>query len=303
VKWVQHQVVGDHVADDLFEGMAVRQERSNGTCAPWTSAQLAQAEALRDAIGQVQLARFAQIRALNVELSRSNEQYDAFAHAAAHDLNAPLRGIRQFAEFHLEDASDRLSQEEQEQVHTIVRLAGRMQGLLDDLMAYAQIGRGGWAPETVELREAVAEAVELLGITPARASVSVEPVTLKTDPGALRQLLLNLIGNAVKYSEGLAEISVGRITLAEAADRASTPESLDHAPLDTEVLTVTDHGIGIDPEYFDRVFGLFRQLEATSEGTGAGLAICRLICRRQGGEIWLSSAPGEGTTFYVVPQG
>ncbi|MDO9356367.1 MAG: ATP-binding protein [Solirubrobacteraceae bacterium] len=302
VRWVQHQVVGDTVADDLFAGIATRQEDSNGTCAPWTSAQLAQAEALRDAIGQVQLARFAQMRALNAELARSNEQYDAFAHAAAHDLMAPLRGIRQFTEFHLEDTGDRLTEDEQGQLHTIVRLAARMQGLLDDLMAYAQIGRDAWMPAETPLEVATAEARELLGLEDGVAQIEVEDASMTTDPGALRHVLLNLIGNAIKYSDGPATIEIGRSTLDEVSRTAPPPDGLEGARPDTEVLTVADRGIGIDPSHHDHVFALFRQLEPSSAGTGAGLAICRLICRRQGGDIWLSSEPGVGTTFYVVPQ-
>lgn len=300
VTWIEHQVVGDTFADELFTGVTLRRELASGTCTPWTSAQIAQADEVREAIGQVLIARYSQVQALNAELERSNEEYDAFAHAAAHDLKAPLRGIRQFVEFHLEDTQDRLTAAEQEQMVAVTRMVSRMHGLLDDLMAYAQVGKAEWNPKPVPVEEAVADAFELLGPTAVRCSVTVEPTTFTTDPVALRQILLNLIGNAIKYTDGPATVTVGVTTLEAAEAIAPAPSLMQSAAPSTPVLVVSDEGMGIDPDHHERVFGLFHQLDPKADGTGAGLAMCRLICRRHGGDIWLRSAPGEGTTFLVA---
>lgn len=299
--WIEHEVVTDTIADELFTGVAQRKEKSNGSCAPWTAAQLAQADELRDAIGQVQTARFGHVQALNAELARSNDEYDAFAHAAAHDLKAPLRGIRQYVDFHLEDTGDRLTPEEQEQLHTVTRLADRMNGLLDSLLAYAQAGGSAAHPGAVSVPRAVDEAVELLGPSAAQINLRVEQAELVADADGLRQILFNLIGNAAKYSDGPVAVDLGVTTLADATEQSTPPSSVAGLPADTPVLTVRDDGIGIDPDHHERVFRIFHQLDPASEGTGAGLALCRRICRRRGGDIWLTSAPGQGTTFFVAP--
>lgn len=238
--------------------------------------------------------------ARNAELARSNEEYDTFAYAAAHDLQAPLRGIRQNTEFFLEDTEGQLPAEAREQLDTAVRLAGHMQQMLDDLLVYAQAGRGVPAPRPLSIRETVAEVVELLGERLAGAEMRAVDASITADHGALQQVLLNLVSNAVKYSEGPAEITVGVCGLDEAAAHSTLPSSLaDRAP-DTCVLTVSDRGVGIERDHHDRIFVLFRQLDPNADGSGTGLALCRLICRRHGGDIWLTSQPGAGTTFYVV---
>lgn len=301
VTWLQQST--EQTDAPIGEGVTPRQEHLRGHSAPWTIAQLQQVEWLRESIGEVIVERYGQIQNLADELIRSNEEYDAFAHAAAHDLKAPLRGVNITAEFLLEDARERLTPGEVEQIETIMRLTGRMRGLLDDLLSYAQIGRAEWNPEPIDVPGAVADVVELLGDRAAGAAISAEPASITSDPTGLRQVLLNLIGNAIKYSDGPATVQIAVETLQSAREHSTPPPSLRTAPPATPVLTVTDYGVGIDPAYHEQIFGLFKQLDPAAEGSGAGLALCRLACRRHGGDIWVSSTPGAGTTFFVAPCG
>lgn len=239
--------------------------------------------------------------ARNEQLALANEQYDTFAHAVAHDLRAPLRGIRTNTEFFLEDTADVQFPAGTEQLlETVVRLTDRMQAMLDDLLAYAHAGTDAWHPQPVSLQEVVGEVIDLLGPRAGGAAISPSNRSFTADPGALRQLLLNLVANAVKYSDGPAQVTIDVCTLDDAAARSSVPPTLQHVAGDAAVLTVADRGIGIDDAHHDQIFGLFRQLDPNADGLGAGLALCRLICRRRGGDIWVSSTPGEGSTFFVV---
>lgn len=239
--------------------------------------------------------------ARNEQLALANEEYDTFAHAVAHDLRAPLRGIRTNTEFFLEDTEGiAFPDGAEELLQTVVRLTDRMQAMLDDLLAYAQAGTDAWHPHPVSLPEVLGEVVDLLGSRAEGAVVTPANATFTADPGALRQLLLNLVANAVKYSDGQADVTVDVCTLDEAAARSSVPPTLQHVDGGAAVLTVADRGIGIDDAHHDQIFGLFRQLDSSADGLGAGLALCRLICRRRGGDIWVASKPGEGSTFFVV---
>lgn len=299
VTWLSQDGAED-APTEMGDGVSTRTEELRGQCAPWTDAQLQQSEELRDAIGEVLVSRFGQMQSLADELLRSNEEYDAFAHAAAHDLKTPLRGMRLAAEFLMEDMSERLSADEREEFQTVLRLADRMNGMLDDLLAYARTGRDAWNPEPVDVQRAARETVELLGLAATDAEVTAEATTFVTDAAALQQLLLNLIGNAVKYSDGPATVDISVTTLRAAAQDIAPPASLTSTAPDTPVLAVSDRGPGIDPTHHAKVFELFRQLDPAADGSGTGLALCRLICRRHGGDIWVSSERGRGSTFYLT---
>lgn len=236
----------------------------------------------------------------NDALTRSNEEYDTFAHAVAHDLQAPLRGIRLNTEFFLEDFLDADRGGSARDLETVLRLTDRMRLMLDGLLAYTQAGSGPWKPQAIDLPQAVDEVVELLGQRAEGARIETSGTSLTADPLALRQLLLNLLTNAIKYSEGPANIEVGTCSLADASLRSTPPTSIGTAPPEAVVLTVADQGIGIAPAQQQQVFNLFRQVDPAADGSGTGLALCQLICRRHGGDIWLSSTPGAGSTFFAL---
>lgn len=302
VTWVQHTAI-DRQEETLFGAMRTRVEERAGSSAPWTAAQIRAVTDFRVALASFLLGRLQHVQQLNTALARSNEEFDAFAYAAAHDLKQPIRGIRQYTEFFLEDHGETLTDDARQQLDTVVRLADRMGGLLDDLLTYAELDGANWHSQTVDLRGAVEQAVELLPPQAVqRASIEAGEASLTADPVALQQLLLNLIGNALKYGGEAPTITVGATTLADASRTKAPPTTLADCPPTTPVVFVTDDGVGIDPRFHEHIFELFRTIPGggPESGSGAGLALCRRIARRHDGDIWVASTPGEGATFYTA---
>ncbi|MDQ8043590.1 MAG: ATP-binding protein [Solirubrobacteraceae bacterium] len=300
VTWVNHSAT-EGSGEPLFADMTTRVEHQRGACDPWSSAELSIVADLRVELAALTVDRYQQLAQRATALTRSNAEFNAFAHTAAHDLKQPIRGIRQYTEFFLEDTAHKLDEDEQEQLRTILRLSSRMTGLIDTLMSYAELGDASWRPQSVALRTAVDQAVELLPPEATESmALTVEDGVVRADPTALRQLLLNLVDNAIKYTDGPARVEVSLTTLGALALPATAPHALVELPPEAPVLTVRDHGIGIPAIHHEAVFGLFRKLNKPSEGSGAGLALCRRIAQRHGGEIWLVSEPGIGTTVHVA---
>ncbi|MDO9353134.1 MAG: ATP-binding protein [Solirubrobacteraceae bacterium] len=275
-----------------------------GRSRPWGAAELDAVRDLRTAVAALVITRAEKLARLNDELARSNTELDAFAYAAAHDLREPVRGIEQFAGFLLEDHGDAVGDDGREQIETIRRLTGRMGGLLDALLDYAQLGEQVDRRTTVDLPTVVGEVRELLAARlDADVEISVEPATLHADEDGLRQLLFNLVWNGVKYSEADAEIEVGTCWLSDAPDSEAHVRRSAVGDAEPVAIYVRDRGIGIDPDHFDVIFELFRRLHGKDDyggGAGAGLTLSRRIVERHGGAIWVDSALGEGTTFYFT---
>ena len=226
------------------------------------------------------------------ELNRSNRELESFAYVVSHDLMEPLRMVASYAQLldrryrkHLDaDANDFLG--------FIVDGARRMKRLLDDLLAYSRAGRVGGAPEDVAVDEVLDDVLDNLKVLIEEKSATIErhplPV-LRYGRTELTQLLQNLVGNALKFHAG---------------SRAPRVRIDAHDDGTAWVFAVSDNGIGIAPEYFERIFVIFQRLHAREaySGTGIGLAICRKIVERHGGRIWVESEPGAGTTFrFTVP--
>lgn len=235
----------------------------------------------------------------NTELERFNGELRAFAHAAAHDLREPLRNVISHTTLLERRLGPRLEGEEREILAFVRDGALRMDDLVRDLLTFAEVGRAG-ATATPQDMEAVLAAVihDLRHPIAETGAVIDHPAPLPMVRGHridLERLLLALIGNALKY---------------RAPDRAprvevtATPAVLeDGAP--AWRFSVRDNGIGIEPGhgFEDRIFGLFQRLhgrDAYGGGTGIGLALCRKIVDRHGGRIWVTSTPGEGSTFHFV---
>lgn len=277
-------------------------EEVRGRSAPWSAVEIDAVRELRSSLGALLIARTERLARLNDELTRSNDELDAFAYAAAHDLREPVRGVEQLADFLLEDHGESVGPEGRAQLETILRLADRMDGLLSALLDYAELGVTALTRTRVHLPTMVAEVEELLAasLTP-ETTVQVEDVSVDADETGLRQLLLNLIWNAVKYTEGPAQVEIGVRRLSEIPTVPVRRAVLaDHDPL---VVFVRDQGIGIAPEHHETVFDLFRRLHGKDDfggGNGAGLALCRRIVERHGGAIWVESTPGIGSTFWFT---
>jgi PAS domain S-box-containing protein len=228
------------------------------------------------------------------ELKHSNDELQQFAYVASHDLQEPLRMVASFTQLLASRYRGRLDSDADEFIAFAVDGCNRMQRLIQDLLAYSRAGTNGKALREISGEDALGGALANLRVTieQSGAVVTHDPLpTLRTDDTQLAQVFQNLVGNAIKYrSAEVPHIHISVTTNGE------------HEWL----FSVRDNGVGIDPQYFERIFVLFQRLHRREEfeGTGIGLAVCKKILDRVGGRIWVESQPGMGSTFYfALPQG
>jgi signal transduction histidine kinase len=223
------------------------------------------------------------------QLERSNERLEQFAYAASHDLQEPLRMVSSYLQLLENRYADDLDEEALEYVDFAVDGADRMREMIDGLLQYSRIQSDGEHLEPVDLNAVVEDARDNLEIRirQSGAEITVEDLPqVVGDESQLRQVFQNLLENAIKYSgEGRPKVEVE-------AERSG----------DGWLLAVSDDGIGVDPDHHDRIFGMFKQLHGGEEASGAGigLPLCKRVVERHGGEMWLESEPGEGSTFYFT---
>ncbi len=236
-----------------------------------------------------------------LELERSNAELDSFADIASHDLKEPLRGITNYSSFLIEDYEDLLDENGKAKLHTLARLSGRMESLLNALLAYSRLGREELVLESVSLDDVIADIRENLTarLDEQAAEIRVDgplPV-LTASRERITEVFQNLVSNGIKYNDSPQKI----VEVGIAAERPqSSPPGL---PAEAIVCYVRDNGIGIPEKYRDSVFAIFKRLHGRDEyggGTGAGLTIVKKIVEQSGGRIWLDSVEGEGTTFYLA---
>lgn len=225
----------------------------------------------------------------NRELVRSNEELAQFAYVASHDLKEPLRMVSSYCDLISERYADQLDETGQKFVHYATDGAVRMQRLIDDLLLYSRIGRGGEEVENVDLGEVVEEVRQLLAeaIREADAEIVVEDLpTISGYRAEVARLFQNLIGNALKFRSDVPLV----IEIRAQKDEAGW------------TISVSDNGIGIAPEFRERVFGVFQRLHNREkyEGTGIGLAICEKIVAQLGGRIWLDESEKNGCCVYFT---
>ncbi len=230
---------------------------------------------------------FSEREQLIAELEKKNSELERFVYTVSHDLKSPLVTIVGFLGYLEEDARTGDSDNLRRDIERIQNAAQRMQDLLQDLLELSRIGRVMGEPQEIPFGDLVSEAVELtegrLHEHSIRLVVQPDLPVVHGDRKRLLELLQNLLDNAAKYSTNQPEpvIEIG----CRAMDSRFT------------VFFVRDNGIGIAPEFHDRIFGLFDKLEPASEGTGVGLAIARRIVEVHGGKIWVESEAGKGSTF------
>lgn len=248
---------------------------------------------VEDATERVRAARL--LAEYSRELERSNRELQDFAYVASHDLQEPLRKVRAFGDRLQARLGADLDETAADYLHRMRSTAARMQALIQDLLSYSRVGTRDPVTVIVELEEIVRDVLVDLqaSMESTGGEVTVGPLPAVTaDPLLMRQLFQNLIGNALKYHRpGVPP----RVRVSARGDDGAF-----------ECISVADNGIGIDHQYAERIFTPFERLHARSEyeGTGMGLAICRKIARRHGGDVTVSSTPGEGTTFSVtLPRG
>lgn len=222
-------------------------------------------------------------------LTNSNQELQQFAYVASHDLQEPLRMITGYTQLLAKRYHGKLDQDADEYIAYAVDGAKRMHGLITDLLAYSRVGTSGKEFSAVEFEAVLKTTLTNLqvAIQESGAVVTHDKLpALSCDGGQIGQLLQNLIGNALKY-------------------RNSRPPEI-HIGCKREgshwVFSVKDNGIGISPEYAERIFVIFQRLHTREEypGTGIGLALCKKIVERHGGHIWVESQVGEGATFHFT---
>lgn len=233
-----------------------------------------------------------QIEIANTNLQRSNEELKQFAYVASHDLQEPLRKVNSFCQLLRDEYGDQLDDNAKSYIRFAVDGATRMRALVADLLDYSRVETQGKPLEPTDAGDACAEAIQNLQTTMEEndVKITVEPLpTIQADRAQLVRLFQNLIGNAIKYhSERPPEIQV-------------SVEELDH----DWIISIRDNGIGMEPQYYERIFVMFQRLHARDEysGTGIGLAICKRIVDRLWGRIWVESEPGAGSKFFIsVPK-
>jgi light-regulated signal transduction histidine kinase (bacteriophytochrome) len=238
------------------------------------------------------------------ELAYSNAELQQFAYIASHDLQEPLRKIQAFSNRLKEKCSEALTEQGHDYLDRMQNAAQRMQALIDDLLIFSRVTTKPQPFVPVNLAQSVQEVLGDLEIRIeySRGQVEVgELPTIYADPTQIRQLLQNLISNALKFHHP-AEPPIVKIEgqILKNQELASSDGS---SPVNELCqITITDNGIGFDEKYLDRIFHVFQRLHGRTEyeGTGMGLAICRKIAERHGGSITARSTSGQGTTFIVT---
>jgi PAS domain S-box-containing protein len=221
------------------------------------------------------------------ELKRSNEELGQFAYIASHDLQEPLRMVASYTQLLSKRYRGKLDSDADDFIDFAVDGATRMQRLIQDLLTYSRVGTMGIAPVDTWSEVALLQAISNLDkeIQEGGATVTFDPLPMVlADETQLVQLFQNLIGNGIKYHVGKgAKVHVSAVGRADG----------------NWTFSVNDNGLGIDPQYFERIFGMFQRLHKREEfeGTGIGLAICKKIVLRHKGRIWVESEPGHGSTF------
>lgn len=259
-----------------------------GKAQPWTTPELETAAELRNAIIGIVLLRAERLAALSRELQQTNKELEAFSYTVSHDLRAPFRHIRGYAELLSYDKAQMLDDEGREFLAKILDASNYAGTLVDNMLTFSQMGRSSLRWENVPLSDVVAGVRGTLKDLVANRDIEWRIGRLPhvwADPVLLRVAVQNLIENAVKYSRERP------LAIIEISAKETGAE---------HIIYVKDNGVGFDMKYADKLFGVFQRLHAVErfEGTGIGLASVRRIIGRHGGRTWAESVLGEGATFF-----
>ncbi len=237
------------------------------------------------------------------ELTRSNTELEQFASVASLDLQEPLRKILAFGDRLQQKCGSSLDPESLDYLKRMRGAAGRMQDLINGLLNYSRVSSRAQPFEPVQLSKVVSEVLTDLEARIEQAAARVEVTLLPeidADPMQMRQLMQNLIGNALKFHRQdrlpLIRVEGHALSSQQAQERGYSPHE------ELCAITVEDNGVGFDPKHADRMFNVFQRLHSRKEfeGTGVGLAICRKIAERHGGQITAKSQVGQGATFTIT---
>jgi light-regulated signal transduction histidine kinase (bacteriophytochrome) len=283
------------------------------TSAPWQECEIDSALSLRNAIVGIVLKKAEELAKINQELERSNRELASFAYAASHDLKEPLRGIYNYSVILLEDYASALDEDATEFLQTVISLSIRMEALINGLLRLSQLGQAALQLQAVNLNELLDQVINVFHASRQQHNLELRiprPLpTIRCDPVLMNEVFSNLITNAFKYNDKAERwVEIGYLDQHWGQEgqggqgsnfpTVSSPDS--HSPI---TFYVRDNGIGIPPHHHQTIFKLFKRLHTQEKyggGTGAGLAIAKKIVERHGGQIWVESTPGEGSTFYLT---
>ncbi|PNY79400.1 GAF domain-containing protein [Deinococcus koreensis] len=263
---------------------------------PWTPTDRVVLETVVRSLGQAleRAEGLAHLAQRTEELRRSNAELEQFAYIASHDLQAPIRAVNSFSEILATRYGAQLDGRGVRYLGFIRESGQHMKQLVDDLLTFSRVATEQRPPSPADsgavvdqVRRRLMPEVEALGASVTRDELP----TVRVDRQQLDQLLQNLIGNALKYH---------RLGVPPRVQVAAELEG------DVWRFTVADNGLGIEPQYFEKIFVIFQRLhgQGAYPGTGIGLAVCKKIVERHGGQLWVESTPGEGSTFlFTLPAG
>lgn len=224
------------------------------------------------------------------DLEMANEELEAFTSSISHDLRSPLRTIGGLANVALEESGSLIPEKSQKHLQTVISMAAQMSQLVDDLLKFSRFNRQPLTKQPVVMSRLVEDVIRELRLATAGEPVQIEVGALPNchaDPALLRQVLINLLSNALKFSRGKASRTVEIGSLKETAET---------------VYFVRDNGAGFDMRYAQKLFAIFQRMHRPEEfeGTGVGLSIVQRIVQRHGGRIWAEAEVNKGATFYFT---
>ncbi|HEY9623910.1 MAG TPA: ATP-binding protein [Crinalium sp.] len=261
---------------------------------PWKAVEVKATLELRKAIVNIVLRQAEELALLAQDLERSNAELKKFAYVASHDLQEPLNQVANYVQLLEMRYNDALDQDAKEFIDFAVEGVSLMQTLIDDVLVYSKVDLKGIEWELIEVETALNQALNNLRgrIAETGAEITYDPMpTIVADGTQLMQLFQNLIGNAIKFK------------------KKDVPPKIHvsvHRQDDCWLFSVQDNGIGLDPQFGDRIFVIFQRLHTRDEypGSGMGLAICKKIVECHRGQIWVESQLGQGAVFYfTIPVG
>lgn len=264
-------------------------ESIEGLAEEWEQHHVNTALTLRSDIKEVILQKYKQVSRLNGQLMSAYEELESFSYTVSHDLRAPLRNIKGFAEILQEDYYESLDEYGKSALMTIINSVGKMNQFINDILSFSRIGRANLIVTEIELGPLVDELWAELTMIDQRnptLEIALEAENILGDFVQVRQVFLNLLSNSLKY-----------------ASDSRSPHVKVHSRIkgDMVVVEVTDNGIGFDVRYADRIFAVFNRLvsEDSYPGTGVGLAIAKRVMDKHNGGIDVWSAPDEGASFTI----
>ncbi len=248
------------------------------------------------------------------QLKSANEELEAFSYSVSHDLRAPLRHVVGFVQLLRKEAGPSLSEKSLRHLETISASANRMGALIDDLLTFSRVGRTAMQKTEFSLNELVKETLGdfQLEIKGRNIAWEIHPLpSVLADRALLRLALVNLIANAIKFTShrtaakieiGCLESDAARAAPADTQTTGAPDASSATCPQSFDTIFIRDNGAGFDPQYTEKLFGVFQRLHSQSEfeGTGIGLANVHSIIHRHGGRVWAEGAVDDGATFYFT---